>query len=296
MLIILLFFIISNMIYCEQKFILSVKEPIMENKANYIPLIIKPTETVSEEIEIQCNGKIRYDPPGETGGNDLWDVSPKVKIPAGTSAGTEIEFMCYEDSYDSEIFENIIITFQLDRSLTDWSFDPQKKTIQFIPKFSAKPTVSNSKKLAQNDKFNIDINVMSTVTTDVSIEDGTFILKNGDTSINLIECDKIPNQTTKGVITISCKVAEEVKENKYDLILGDNKKIDGIIPLVSGETSFSGEDKNSSSSNSQDKNSSSSNSQDKNSSSSNSQDKNSSSSNNCNFIWELMIIALVLLF
>ena len=92
----------------------------------------------------------------------------------------------------------------------------------------------------------------------------------------------------------SCRRSQE---NKYDLILGDNKKIDGIIPLVSGETSFSGEDKNSSSSssNGKDKNSSSSNSQDKNSSSSNGQDKNSSSSNKCNFIWEL-IIALVLLF
>ena len=128
---------------------------------------------------------------------------------------------------------------------------------------------------------------MSAVITDVSIEDGTFILKNGDTTINLIQCDKIPNRTTKGTITISCKVAGEVKENKYSLILGgDSKKIDGITPLVSGETSFSGEDKNSSSSNGEDKNSSSS----------NGEDENSSSSNNCKLIWELMIIALVSLF
>ena len=51
----LLFLIIS----CEQNFILSVKETMMENiNINEpIPLIVKPTEDVSEEVEIQCNGK-----------------------------------------------------------------------------------------------------------------------------------------------------------------------------------------------------------------------------------------------
>ena len=272
MLKILLFLVISNMIYCEQKFILSVKEKMMENKASLIPLIITPTETVSEEIEIQCNGNIRYDPPGHTTGYDLADESPKKKIPAGTSAGSEIEFNCITD----EDLENTIITFSVDRSMTDWSFDTQNKTIEFIPKYSAKPSVSNSKNLEQNDKFNIDITIMSAVTADISIEDGTFILKNGDNSIDLIQCDKIYTRTTKGTITISCKVAGEVKENKYTLMLGDSKKIDGITPLVSGETSFSSEDKNSSSTNKE--------------------DKNSNSSNNCNFIWELMMICLVLLF
>ena len=124
MLKILLFLAISNMIYCEPKYILSVKETMMENGDDLIPLIIKPTETVSEEIEIQCNGNIRYDPPGHTTGYDLQDESPKKKIPAGTSAGSEIEFICIANFED---LENTIITFSLDRSMTDWSFDPQKK-------------------------------------------------------------------------------------------------------------------------------------------------------------------------
>ena len=158
----------------------------MENikEGGSIPLIVKPTETVSEEIEIECNGNLRYVPQGETFGTDLFDEVPKTKILAGTSAGTEIEFNCI--SIKDE--ENTIVTFICDPlSIPDGlSFDPQKNTIQFIPKYSAKPKVSNSKNLAQNDKFNIDVTVMSQVTTDVSIEDGTFILKNGDTSINLI--------------------------------------------------------------------------------------------------------------
>ena len=305
----LLFLIISNIIYCEQNFILSVKETMMENiNINEpIPLIVKPTEDVSEEVEIECNGNIRYNPPGVTWGYDLQDESPKTKIPAGTSAGTEIEFNCI---VNYQPLENTFITFILDSFMTDWSIDPLKQTIVFVPKYSANPAVSNSKNLNQNDNFNINIIIMSPVTTEVSIEDGTFILENGDTTINLIQCDKIPINTQKGTITISCKVSGEVKDNKYTLALGEDKKIDGITPLVSGETTFSEEDKKSSSSNSKDEKSSSSKGKDEKSSSSNdtsnskvessssSNDENSSSSdcNNLKLIWELMIIVLVLLF
>ena len=284
----------------------------MENKDSsashiYIPLIIKPTETVTERIDINYNGNIRYNPPGVTSGYDLQDESPKTKIPAGTSAGTEIEFNCI---VNYQPLENTFITFILGSSMTDWSIDPLKQTIVFVPKYSANPAVSNSKNLNQNDNFNINIIIMSPVTTEVSIEDGTFILENGDTTINLIQCDKIPINTQKGTITISCKVSGEVKDNKYTLALGEDKKIDGITPLVSGETTFSEEDKKSSSSNSKDEKSSSSKGKDEKSSSSNdtsnskvessssSNDENSSSSdcNNLKLIWELMIIVLVLLF
>ena len=168
---ILLFLVISNMFYCEQQFIISVKESIMENNpARFIdiPLIIKPTETVTETIEIYCNGKIRYNPPGEIYGTDTDGIG---SIPAGTSAGTEIEFSC---RFSFGPLENTNITIILDRSLTNWSVDPLKSTIHFVPKYNAKPKASNSKNLAQNDKFNIDITVMSAVTTDVNIEDGTF--------------------------------------------------------------------------------------------------------------------------
>lgn len=314
----LLYLIISNIIYCEQNFILSVKETMMENinVNDPIPLIVKPTEDVSEEVEIKCNGNIRYNPPGVTWGYDLQDESPKTKIPAGTSAGTEIEFNCLV----GDPLENTFITFILDLSMTDWSIDPLKQTIVFVPKYSANPAVSNSKNLNQNDNFNINIIIMSPVTTEVSIEDGTFIMENGDTTINLIQCDKIPINTQKGTITISCKVSGEVKDNKYTLALGEDKKIDGITPLVSGETTFSEEDKKSSSSNSKDEKSSSSKGKEEKSSSSKGKDEKSSSSNDtsnskvesssssndenssssdCNnlkLIWELMIIVLVLLF
>lgn len=79
-------------------------------------------------------------------------------------------------------------------------------------------------------------------------------------------------------------------------MLGDGKTIDGITPLVSGETLFSGEDNSSSSSSNQDKGSISSRSQDKGSSPSNFPKGKTNSSENCIFIWKLMIIALALLF
>ena len=309
----LLFLIISNIIYCEQNFILSVKETMMENIGTNspIPLIVKPIEDVSAEKEIECNGNIRYNPPGVTSGYDLGDESPKTKIPAGTSAGTEMEFNCL---VTEEPLENTMITFILDSSMTEWSIDPIKQTIVFVPKYSANPAVLNSKNLAQNDNFNINLTIMSPVTTEVNIEDGTFTLKNGDTTINLIQCDKIPNNTPKGTITISCKVSGEVKENKYTLTLGVDKQIDGITPQVSGEITFSDEDEKSSSSKDKDEKSSSSNDTsnskvksfsssndnvDSSSSSSSNDEEENSSSNDCNnlkLIWELMIIVLALLF
>lgn len=148
----------------------------MENKDSsashiYIPLIIKPTETVTERIDINYNGNIRYNPPGIIYGYDF--LGGGGSIPEETSAGTEIEFSC-EASYGT--LENTNITIILDISKTNWSVDPLKSTIYFVPKYNAKPKESNSKNLAQNDKFNIDNTVMSAVTTDVNIEDGTFFL------------------------------------------------------------------------------------------------------------------------
>ena len=49
----------------RENFILSVKETMMENigTESLISLIVKPTEEVSEDKEIKCNGNIRYNPP-----------------------------------------------------------------------------------------------------------------------------------------------------------------------------------------------------------------------------------------
>lgn len=274
MLKLVLFLVISNMIYCEQRFILSVKEKMMENlnDGDLLPLIVKPSEVVPDPIDITCNGKIRYNPPDYTTGYDLQDTDPKTTIQANTPAGTEISFNCKVSLFDPNTIKNKKITIILDDSMTNWSIDPQKNTIQFLTKYSAKPESSNSKNLAQDGIFKIIITLMSSASADISIEDGTFILKNGDTSVNLKECGNIPKDTPKGTFTISCKVEGEVKENKYTLTLGDGKKIDGIEPLVSGETSFTNKVE---------------------------QTKPSSSTNNCKnlcFVWELMIISLVLLF
>ena len=87
---------------------------------------MKPTVDVTEEIEIQCNGNIRYRLPD--GDNpDLSDEDPKTIIPTGTKAGTTITFNCI---INSEI-KDTTIYLELDESMTDWLVDENNKHIRF---------------------------------------------------------------------------------------------------------------------------------------------------------------------
>ena len=234
----ILFFIFYNAIYSETNLIFSVQEKIMENvyqDGALLPLIVKPQEDVTEDIEIKCNGNIRY---LTSDGHypDLQDEETLTKIEAGTKAGSEIKFNCIINFVP---IINVNITLNLGK--TNWSCDENNKVIQFVPKFNVNPASSTSNNLEKDEEVKLNMNIMSDVSKEINIEDGTFILKkeDGSSSINLNSCTKIPKDQKKGNLIITCKVGEEVKEDKFTLELGAGKTIDGIEPKVSGTISFS---------------------------------------------------------
>lgn len=240
----ILFFAFFNTICSETNLIFSVQEKIMENvyeNGALLPLIVKPQEDVTDDIEIKCNGNIRY---VTSDGHypDLSDEEILTKIEAGTKAGSEIKFNCII------VFTPIInvnITLKLDNSLTNWSCDEKNKVIQFVPKFNVNPVSSTSNNLEKDEELKLNMNIMSDVSKEISIEDGTFILikEDNSSSINLNSCSKIPKEQKKGNLIITCKVGKEVKEEKFNLELGAGKTIDGIEPKVSGTISFSSKNK-----------------------------------------------------
>ena len=84
-------YISINSIISEQIMTISVGEKKMMNLDinGPLPLIVKPSEDINEDIEFQCNGNIRYDFYYTTNGIDVGDENPLPKIPAGTKAGTK---------------------------------------------------------------------------------------------------------------------------------------------------------------------------------------------------------------
>ena len=137
----LLFLAICDHILSEPMFVLSVQEKIMPNveEGDLLPLIVKPTVDVTEETKIICNGNIRYR--YANGSNpDLGDEETLTKIPAGTKAGTIIKFNCviYYEIKDSTV------TFELDRSMTDWSWDDNNKKIRFTANYEAEKASEKS--------------------------------------------------------------------------------------------------------------------------------------------------------
>ena len=240
---ILLFCIFFNIVFSELNLVFSVQEKIMGNaqEGDLLPLIVKPTEDVNEDITIKCNGNIRYRK--SDGHNpDLGDESPIPKIPAGTKAGTEIKFNCIIRNK----IENENITIDIDLSLKNWLEDENNKKIEFVPKYCVSPSSSTYKNLEKNDIIELDMTLMSSTLNEITIEDGTFILKkeNDNNSINLFSCSKIPNNQQKGKLKITCKVEDEVKEGNFLLELAPGKKIDSIEPKVNGIIYFSDKNKN----------------------------------------------------
>lgn len=243
----LLLFITITYISSEQILTISVQEKRLmnTNENGKLPLIVKPSEDVSEDIELACNGNIRYYPEeGSESTYDLGDETTLPIIPAGTKAGTEIKFNCilYFDTY------NTIITLAIDESLIEgedgikWKDDKNNNKIEFVPKFIVNPSYATSKNLEKNGVISLDITLMDDITTEISIADETFILNkedNSDVSINLVSCSKIPENSRKGDLKITCSVEEEVKDGKFLLKLGQGKKIDEIEPKVSGYIVFS---------------------------------------------------------
>ena len=130
----LLFLAICNQILSDPMLVFSVQEKIRPNaeEGDLLPLIVTPTVDVTEEIEIQCNGNIRYRLPDGVN-PDLGDIDPKTKIPTGTKAGTIIMFNCI---IDWEI-KDTTIYLELDESMTDWSVDENNKHIRFTANYEA---------------------------------------------------------------------------------------------------------------------------------------------------------------
>ena len=140
--------------------------------------------------------------------------------------------------------ENVNITLELDNSLTDltdWIEDENNKQIQFVPKYCVGPSSLTSKNLEKNDLIELNMTLMSIVKNEVAIENRTFILINDDdnSTIKLLSCSSIPENQQKGMLKITCKVEDEVKEGSFSLELAEGKKIDNIEPKVDGTISFS---------------------------------------------------------
>ena len=217
-----------------------------------IPLIVKPSEDVNEEIEFTCNSNIRYNFWNTTYGVDVDDEEILPKIPAGTKAGTEIKFNCIliEPVFNEEITLDISEEFLKEVISGNfiyfenmkWKDDENNNKIEYVPKFVVSPSYSTSKNLEKNDIIYLDITLMEDIINEISIADETFILnkeEENNISINLISCRKIPKNAKKGNIKITCSIEEEAKDGKFLLKLGQGKKIDSIAPKVSGYVTFS---------------------------------------------------------
>ena len=205
-----------------------------------LPLIVTPTEDVTEEVTVICNGIIRYlilDGEKKGSSDDLRDEDTKTKIPSGTKAGTKIKFNCII------VCETKDTNVELEVSKYPWIEDENNKLIQLVPEFCVSPISTTSKNLVKNEIIELNLRIMKKVENEVSIEDGTFILKNdGDKStIKLVSCSKIPKDQEIGTIKITCKVENEVKEGNYTLELIEGKEIGNIKPMVTGLISFSKE-------------------------------------------------------
>ena len=202
-----------------------------------IPLIVKPSEDVNDEIEFKCNSNICYNFHNTTFGYDVSDEKILPKIPAGTKAGTGIKFNCvliepvYNEVITLDINKNFLIEVISGEYIyfenMKWKADENNDKIEFIPKFVVYSSYSTSKNLEKNDKIYLDMALMEDIADKISIFDGTFILnqkKENEKSINLISCSKIQKNKKKGSLKITCLVEEEAKDGSFSLKLGKGKK------------------------------------------------------------------------
>ena len=172
-----------------------------------IPLIVKPSEDVNEEIEFACNPNIRYNFWNTTYDVDVYDDGILPKIPAGT----EIKFNCIliepvfnevitldiSEEFLKEVISDNFIYFENMK----WKDDENNNKIEYVPKFVDSPSYSTSKNLEKKDIIYLDIILMEDIKNEISITDETFILnkeEENDISINLISYSKIPKNAKKG--------------------------------------------------------------------------------------------------
>jgi hypothetical protein len=122
-----------------------------------IPLIVKPSEEVNEEIEFTCNSNVRYNFWNTTYGVDVYDEEILPKIPAGTKAGTDIKFNCiliepvFNEVITLDISEEFLIEVISDNFIyfenMKWKDDENNNKIEYVPKFVVSPSYSTSKNL-----------------------------------------------------------------------------------------------------------------------------------------------------
>ena len=264
MLRIFLLFIVLSFTASEQILTISAGEKRVMNadKGGLIPLIVQPSEDVNEDIIFTCNSNIFYNFYYTTFGYDVKDENPSPKIPAGTKAGTEIKFNCvlidpvYNEIItlviNEKFIKEIVPGGQYDTLIyyqnMKWIADENNNKIEFVPKFLINLSFNTSKNLEKNDKIFLDMILMEDIIAEIEIMNDTLYLneenENVNTKINLIACTKIPKDTKKGNLIITCFVEEEAKNGNFTLKLNQGKKIDDIEPLVSGYIIFSEEGPN----------------------------------------------------
>jgi hypothetical protein len=168
----LLFYITLNFVASEQILTIYPQEKRVMNsdRGGKIPLIVKPSEDVNEEIEFTCNSNIRYNFWNTTYGEDVFDEEILPKIPAGTKAGTEIKFNCiliepvFNEVITLDISEEFLIEVISDNFIyfenMKWKDDENNNKIEYLPKFVVSPSYSTSKNLEKNDIIYLDITLM----------------------------------------------------------------------------------------------------------------------------------------
>ena len=209
-------------VFSEQKFIIKEKYEIMQNvnKDDSLPLIISPSEAVTSDEEVTCQG-IRMT------SYTIQDNTVVLTIKAGTEAGKVFDLECKFPTS----FSNIKVSFLQGEKLPPYEVDVE---ILFVNKFAFILTEEDYNYLDKNGKFPIQVYSTQEVSNDISIEDGTFYLNcTVAMIIQLNNCEKIIKNPGKEYQNITCEVNEEIKkDDTCKLMFNEVKKIDGVIPWV----------------------------------------------------------------
>ena len=154
-----------------------------------------------------------------------------VVFQEGEKANTIKKLQCYP----SQNLMNVTIVIVVDGKTAK----TETNYIQFVPKYIVKPKTVKFEgvlQLEKNSYFSLEITLYDNNKNNVIINNNVFLLKNINTShtINLYDCDRIPQANKMEIITVKCLLEEIVPKGNYTFERRNGGIIEGIVPLVSG--------------------------------------------------------------
>ena len=229
--IILIFFLKSIFIISSSLYEIYPEEQKLLNqtKGEIIVFNVKAKDNVKQSFTISCFENIGYiiEGPYDT----VWKTTKgSVVFQEGEKVNTIKKLQCYHD--ENLVNVTIIVVVDGNTTKTDTNY------IQFVPKYEVKPKVAEFDEIIFKDSnFSLEITLYDENKFFVNIFNDVFILreKNSNQAISLIGCDKIPKANKKEIITVNCKVNQTVEKGDYSLERYNFAKIEGIVPLVSGD-------------------------------------------------------------